>query len=307
MRRSLRIALILAAAIGPWIWFLPDRPSSHQPTQLLSVAPVPRGDGRVGGLSGIEVSENGRTFTAISDRGHIVSGLLERSPSAISKVTLSDVQALKDKDGNTREFPHTDAEGLALDNGGRIYVSFEQFHRILSYEIPGSAAQWPSYTRSWRALSNNKGLEAVAVSPNGTLFTLPEDIRPRATEALVYRRAPGAKWDQPFTIPVDNDFAPVGADFGPDGRFYLLERGLYPFGFFSRVRAMDITDAGPQNIETVLHTSLGKHGNLEGLSVWQDEAGQIRLTMVSDDNFYWFMRGEIVEYVIETGVASAGN
>jgi hypothetical protein len=29
----------------------------------------------------------------------------------------------------------------------------------------------------------------------------------------------------------------------------------------------------------------------------------IRLTMVSDDNFYRFMRGEIVEYVLGQGLA----
>ena len=50
-------------------------------------------------------------------------------------------------------------------------------------------------------------------------------------------------------------------------------------------------------------SELGVHGNLEGLAVWQDPAGQIRLTMVSDDNYLPFMRGQIVEYVLEHRVA----
>jgi hypothetical protein len=57
-------------------------------------------------------------------------------------------------------------------------------------------------------------------------------------------------------------------------------------------------------IETVLQTRLGDHGNLEGLAVWRDTDGLLRLTMVSDDNFLSFLPGEIVEYVLSTGVAS---
>jgi hypothetical protein len=39
-----------------------------------------------------------------------------------------------------------------------------------------------------------------------------------------------------------------------------------------------------------------RHGNLEGLAVWQDALGTIRLTMLSDDNFNSFQRSEFVEY-----------
>ena len=56
-------------------------------------------------------------------------------------------------------------KGVALDDQGRIYVSFEQAHRVLMYDTPTSAARWPAYTRSWRALGlkNNSGLEALAI------------------------------------------------------------------------------------------------------------------------------------------------
>jgi hypothetical protein len=120
---------------------------------------------------------------------------------------------------------------------------------------------------------------------------------------LVYRRIPGEDWTQAFTMPVDPEFAPVGADFGPDGKLYLLERAIYPFGFYSRVRVMTVEMEGVSGIETVLQTRLGTHGNLEGLSVWQDPAGQIRLTMVSDDNYLPFMRSQLVEYVLVDRVA----
>lgn len=44
-----------------------------------------------------------------------------------------------------------------------------------------------------------------------------------------------------------------------------------------------------------MQSEVGRHDNLEGLSVWQDAQG-VRLTMVSDDNFMFFQRTEFVEY-----------
>jgi hypothetical protein len=39
----------------------------------------------------------------------------------------------------------------------------------------------------------------------------------------------------------------------------------------------------------------GTHDNLEGLDVWADAEG-LRATMISDDNFRFFQRTEIVDY-----------
>jgi len=50
--------------------------------------------------------------------------------------------------------------------------------------------------------------------------------------------------------------------------------------------------------QTLIDTPPGRHDNLEGLTVWQDMAGRIRLTMISDDNFNFFQRTELVEYAL---------
>ena len=47
--------------------------------------------------------------------------------------------------------------------------------------------------------------------------------------------------------------------------------------------------------EHVLTTSLMQFHNLEGIAVWVDGQG-IRITMVSDDNFLFVQRSELVEY-----------
>ena len=112
-------------------------------------------------------------------------------------------------------------------------------------------------------------------------------------------------WSVPFTIPRIGSFLPVGADFGPDGRFYVLERAIWVFGFRSRVRSWQIEHGRPTRAKTVLLTYSGKHDNLEGLSVWRDDQGDIRLTMISDDNFKFFQRTELVEYVLKDPLASS--
>ena len=89
----------------------------------------------------------------------------------------------------------------------------------------------------------------------------------------------------------------AGADTGPDGRLYVLEREFAKWrGFATRVRSFAYGADGLTDEQLVLQTPIGQHDNLEGLAVWQDDTGAIRLTMVSDDNFFVFQRTEFVEY-----------
>jgi len=307
MRRRFTVAIISAVGIAAWVWFYPEPPPGALPATLSSVIELPDDQEWMGGFSGIEVDATGTAFHVVTDRGQIVKGSLSRQGGKLSQVAFEAHQPLVDKDGLVQKFPHTDAEGLAVDTQGRTFVSFEFAHRVLFYDTWESDARWPSYTRSWRAFANNQGLEALAISGDGTLFTIPEKINNGASESLVYRRSPTGPWTQPFTLPVDQNYKPVGADFGPDGRLYILERGLYPFGFYSRVRTMAVSDQGFEDIQTVLQTRLGAHGNLEGITVWRDPSGFITLTMVSDNNFLPFSRSQIVEYVLQDGVASSAK
>lgn len=47
----------------------------------------------------------------------------------------------------------------------------------------------------------------------------------------------------------------------------------------------------------MIETSNRTHDNLEGISVWQSPNG-LRMTLVSDDDFRFFQRTELVEYAI---------
>lgn len=301
MRKTLAIALISVAAFAPW-WALkpeaPDVPPERQPAQFLSEFDWRYEAEWFGGISGLELTPDGKDFYAVTDRGDMIRGTLVRQADRLTDVQIKDHKPLVDQDGKVRFFPHTDAEDLALDAQGRLNVSFEHVHRVLRYDTWDAAAVWPSYTRAWRALANNGGMETLAVDAAGTLFAIPEAVATGASEALVYRRYPGRKWEQAFTLPLEGRFVPVSGDFGPDGRFYLLERDLYPFGFRTRIRSMIVLVDEFIDIRIELETTLGRHGNLEGLAVWRDDKGRTRFTMASDDNFQWPLPSEIVEYVL---------
>ncbi|MFK7746528.1 MAG: esterase-like activity of phytase family protein [Roseobacter sp.] len=303
MRRRFTVPLIAAVGLAPWVWFLPAAPPPNLPARVSAIFDVPRDAEWLGGMSGIDVTTDGSKFTVVTDRGHIAKGQLVRDQGVLVNVNFDAHQPLVDRFGEIGDYGYTDAEGVALAPTGSVYVSFEHAHRVLAYDTWDSVARWPSYTRAWRALANNRGLEALARAEDGTLYAIPEQVNIGAWEALVYRRAPGGDWHQALTLPLDRGFAPVGADFGPDGKFYVLERKLYPFGFLSRVRSMTVGPNSMSDVQTVLETTLGTHGNLEGLAVWQDPAGLRRLTMVSDNNFHWFMRNQVVEYTLDNRVA----
>ncbi len=249
-----------------------------------------------GGFSGIEISEDGRTFTTIGDRGAIITGQFERNAAQISGV-VSTIQKLKDTKGHALTKFRSDAEGLAIRADGRIFISFEQFHRIWTYRNPESEAAWIPRHADFEHLKNNGGLEALAIDPDGTLYALPETSHSGVITIYRYR---GGVWDATYQIPRVDAFKAVGADFGPDGKLYLLERALTSvFGFQTQVRRFDIKAGRIGKGDLVLRTNAGTHDNLEGLSVWRDDTGDVRLTMISDDNFNILQRTEFVEYRLQ--------
>lgn len=270
--------------------------SSQHRAQLVGRISLSDDDPRFGGLSGLVVQAQGTRFIALSDRGTLVQGSLNRTDGRLVGYGPLHLSSLKNTDNSRLTRREADPEGLALRGDGRMYVSFEGYHRIWTYRGPESEAAWLPRHPDFRHLQNNSSLEALAIGPDGALYTMPERSGRKDWPFPVYRYANG-QWSKPFTLPRSDDFLPVGADFGPDGRFYVLERDFRGIlGFRSRVRRFDLTPQGLRNEEVLMQSRSGRHDNLEGLSVWQDDAGAIRLTMVSDDNFNRIQRTEIVEY-----------
>lgn len=253
-------------------------------------------DDSFGGFSGIEISPDGTGFHALTDRAHLYWGSIDRdSQGVIRAMNIGGRAHLKDRQGvPLQPGYHGDSEGLAIGEDGRIWISFEGLNRIALYEDPDAV---PSRRRlppelPWMRL--NSGMEAIAIRGD-TVFAVPERSGQEGDPfpILTFR---DNQWGQAGEIRRDPRWLAVGADFGPDGWFYLLERDFRGIlGFASRVRRMQLTDDGPVNEEILLTTRALQYDNLEGLAVWHDGQG-IRLTMISDDNFLALQRTELVEY-----------
>ena len=253
-------------------------------------------DAAFGGFSGLEISDDGDSFTAITDKGSIVEGRLIREDGVIAGVAAGQLTELRDTDGSELDRYEGDSEGLAIRDDGRIYISFEAIHRVWTYRDTKSEGAWLPRHADFEGLQNNSSLEALAIAPDGTLYAVPERSGKISRPFAVYRYRNGS-WSVPFSLPRRGEFLPVGADFGPDGRFYLLERHLNGiFGFLTRVRSFSLTRTAATDEVIHLETATGRHDNLEGISVWQDDEDAIRITMISDDNFRSFQKTEFVEY-----------
>ena len=255
------------------------------------------GDPDFGGFSGLEVSQDGSRYWALSDRAVLRWGSIERDEAGrIRAMTTAGQARLKDGKGRPLKPGYKgDSEGLAVAEDGTIFVSFEGLNRVDRYDDPDSPATRlpiPSGFRDWPV---NAGLEALAITDDGTLLTLPERSGAHDRPFPIWRLRDGV-WDQPWSLPRTDRWLPVGADIGPDGRFYLLERDfLGILGFANRVRRFILTEDGLQDAELLLQSAPLQYDNLEGIAVWEDAQG-LRLTLISDDNFLLLQRTELVEY-----------
>lgn len=249
---------------------------------------------RSGGFSGLELGPDGRAFTVISDRGDILTGTLERVRGRISDVSISGKTRLSDAKGHPVRRGLSDAEGLALRSDGRLFVSFEGVHRVWAYVTLKTAA-WLPRSKAIKSLQGNSGLEALAIDARNRLYAIPERSG-KLTRPFPVWRYNGKNWREAFTISRSEGFLPVGADFGPDGHFYVLEREFSGLAFRSRVRRFELKADQIMAEDTLFQSAYLEHGNLEGLAVWRDAEGAIRLTMISDNNFKIFQRTEFVEY-----------
>ena len=251
-----------------------------------------------GGFSGLVVSADGRGFTTISDRGGWAAGVFTRRGGRLSSADATSRGWLHAISGARLGGVEIDAEGLAIGPDRRAWVSFEGYHRVRTFDALGGKASGVRNHPDFRRLQANSGLEALAIDADGVVYAIPERSGALDRPFPVYRFRDG-RWDKRLRIRRDGSFLPVDADFGPDGKLYLLERDFtWVGGFATRVRRFTLDAQGFGDEVTLLRTPFGELDNMEGLSAWRDAAGRIRVVLISDDNFFPLQRTMFVEYVL---------
>jgi hypothetical protein len=249
-----------------------------------------------GGFSGLELSQDGGLMTVLSDRGMLAQVTLLRGNDLLVGLAPLSNSLLFDQDNTPLRPDARDVEGLAIAQDGTAYASFELEHRVARLNPQTGVTQdLPSHP-DFAKLGKNTGLEALAVHPDGRLFTLSEAAADASRTTPLYAFDKG-RWQITHRVPLPGPFRPVGADFDDQGRLYLLERTVTPLGFRTRVRRLDL-NAAPIKAEVLLTSFPAAFDNLEGLSVWRDQSGATRLTLISDDNFFQLQTTQIVEFTV---------
>ncbi|MBR9762758.1 MAG: esterase-like activity of phytase family protein [Rhodobacteraceae bacterium] len=285
MRLSPAIALSLVLFL-PLAWALAAEDTGLQPVL------IDLDDSRIGGLSGLVVSAAGRQFTAVSDAGYLVEGELKRDSSG--RLTGAAVTGSRRLDVPPDAENRVDAEGLSPLPDGGLAVSMEGGSGI--WVLRGAEMSPLPAPPDMGLLAASSMYEALATDAQGRLLTLPESPVDGGPAHPLWRLDEKG-WRRLGVIERSGGYLPVGADVGPDGWLYLLERSIR-LGFRHRIRRLD-PDQPTTRPETLWSTVSHRRSNFEGLSVWSDPEGHLRATLVSDNNFTAAFRQELLEIPLD--------
>jgi hypothetical protein len=263
-----------------------------------------------GGLSGLAIEPDGRRFVAVGDAGTWLTGTLTydgTAPSGIVDARMGPILAFGGK-GLTRK-RDLDAEAVALVDGdlakGTVLIAFERNHRIGRFPIVDRVVQAPvGYLRmpaDAKAMSRNKGLEAMTVLAGGPL---------KGSIVAISERYPEPNGQHVGWIWVRGEPKRFGlTDMGgfditdvaslSDGSLIVLERRFrWLEGVKMQLRLIKASALVPGTIiegEILMTSGMSNEiDNMEGLSLHSTSTGETVLTLVSDDNFNTFLQRSIL-------------
>lgn len=257
-----------------------------------------------GGFSGLVMAPGGASLYAVSDEGELFHATVRRdAANRIEGIATDWHSRLIDNNGKPVAGFTADAEALAPARDGGLYVAYESYSRVSEIRPPDLHPTALHDYRRFQDLWSNDSFEGVAERPEGGLIVVSE--KPGEGGAayptflgdghgaqMVWRRGPG--------IPgADGGFGASDAAFGPDGRFYLLERRVSLAGFATRIRRFGYRDGAFGASETLLETASGTLDNMEGMSLWTDAAGRTVISLISDDNFLFLQKTIVAEYEVK--------
>ncbi len=261
-------------------------------------------DPRFGGLSGLDISPDGRTLTAVGDRGIWFRATLVHDPDGrLRDIADTTVAPIRDRRGNPLATDAVrDAEAIARLPDGSLIVGFEHMHRLDRFRTPEAAAEPHPAPAMLPASPPNGGAEAVTALRDGQLLVLSERLEARPGIAAGWLGRPG-DW-RAVGFRRSGVFVPVGASTRDDGAVFVLERRYSAIGGIgSRVSLVPPEMIAPGAIFE--GREIGQIApplaadNYEGIAVRRDAGGRTLVYLVSDDNFSDLQRTLLMLFALE--------
>lgn len=256
-------------------------------------------DARFGGMSALIVMQDGRNIIAGSDRGTIFSGRLMRNEiGAITSVEGLSATAIRLPSGGPVDRFKGDLESMTLFENGKLALGFEGYSRIVKLGAPAEKTEPVHRWDRFQSYFGNNAFEALATLPDGSLLAITERRgRYGMTKAYVGQ---GRDWSGPHNVPVSPHYRVTGADVGPDGCLYTLERNFNLFGIKYNVvrhwQAGGLWDPeAPWFTEVLYRSARGRDGNGEAISTWSDGSDMVRITVLTDNGFLPLPRTRLTE------------
>lgn len=252
-----------------------------------------------GGLSGLVLGEDGRSFLAVSDAGTWLRGELTYDGGRLKGVSNAVIGPLRARDGNILSRRRDrDAEAIALEKGtpasGTALIAFEQNDRIGRFPVTdkgvGAPVEYLTMPPEAQAMRMD-GLESVAVVAGGKLKGAVVGVA-EATDSKGHSK--GWVWikgkPQRFTIAGGGGFNITDVKGLEDGSLLLLERRFrWSEGVKMRLSLVPVSALKPGAVaerRLLAEADMGQEiDNMEGLAVHRDGKGDMIVTLISDDNF----------------------
>jgi hypothetical protein len=261
-----------------------------------------------GGLSALRIGADGSSFLSLSDKGRWFRGRIvyrDGRPAGIADVETAPILGA---DGRPlAQHGWYDTESLAED-GDTLYVGIERVQQIVRFDFGngGLAARGQAIAvpPGVKTLPSNKGVEGLVLVPKGrplagTLIAFSErglDSDGNLKAFLIGGKSPGT-----FAVKRTNDYDISDAALLPDGDLLILERKFsWTSGVAIRIRRIGLETIKPDALvdgAELFEADMGYEiDNMEGLSANRTEAGDILLTLISDDNFSPLQRTLLLQF-----------
>ena len=246
-----------------------------------------------GGLSAIDVSDDGARLLAVSDNGDWFTLALSYGADG-DLATAAGVTSGRLTNPAGRPLGgkgDSDAEGLARRADGDLVVSFERDHRLLAYprgeppfgRPPTALARPPGLEQAPR----NSGAEALTALGDGRLLVFAEDLSIGHIGAAWI--GDGRTWLR-LNYRLTPPFEPTGAALLPDGDVLVLERSFSLLGGIV-IRLVRVAPGDLVPGLLVVGREVARLqppltvDNFEGVAARRGPAGETLVYLVSDNNF----------------------
>jgi hypothetical protein len=254
-----------------------------------------------GGLSGVSLSADGSTLTALADIGVWFRLMLAHDATGrLIGVSGGESGRLKDEHGKPLTTKYVgDSESITRAADGSYYVTFEGWHRLWRYPSLTAAAKYLRPPKGMASLPGNEGVEAATQLPDGRFLLLSEGGFADSGDLQGWL-GDGKRWAD-LTLAPTGAFKPTDLTVLPTGDLLLLERTASLFGGFaarlSVIRSATIAPGARLNGEelAVIESPLPVD-NFEGAAARAAPDGSVLIYILSDDNFSAMERTLLLQF-----------